>query len=132
MRAEVWTFGGVALFLLIITPIYAILTPDEPAGIVALIMAFALCAMITGYLIRVASRIDPRPEDRTDAEIVDAAGEVGFFPPRSIWPFWAALTTGLVMLAPVFGWWLMILAVALGVISVTGWVYEFYRGDHAH
>jgi hypothetical protein len=29
-------------------------------------------------------------------------------------------------------WWLLIIGVGLGAISLTGWVFEFYRGEHAH
>jgi uncharacterized membrane protein len=35
-------------------------------------------------------------------------------------------------LGPVFGWWLMFLGLSFGGVALTGWVYEFYRGDHAH
>jgi hypothetical protein len=37
-----------------------------------------------------------------------------------------------VALGPVFGWWLMLVGFALGAVTLTGWIYEFYRGDHAH
>ena len=34
----------------------------------------------------VSRRIDPRPEDRPDAEIAEGAGDLGFFSPGSYWP----------------------------------------------
>ena len=43
-----------------------------------------------------------------------------------------ALTFVLVVLGPVFGWWLMLLGFGFGALTLTGLVYEFYRGDHAH
>ena len=38
----------------------------------------------------------------------------------------------LVFLGPVFGWWLTILGFGFGAITLTGLLYEYYRGDHAH
>ena len=35
-------------------------------------------------------------------------------------------------LGPVFGWWISILAVCLGIWALSGWVFEFYRGDYQH
>ena len=45
--------------------------------------------MVTFYLGFHAKKMEPRPEDRKDAEIADGAGELGFFPPYSWWPLWA-------------------------------------------
>lgn len=131
MKAEAIIFGFITVFFLITTPIYFLMS-HELAGSVALTLTFFLCLMITGYLGLTARKIDRRPEDRDEAEIVEGAGELGFFPPYSIWPFWAALTVVLIALGPVFGWWLMILGFAFGGFAVTGWIYQYYRGDHAH
>jgi hypothetical protein len=30
------------------------------------------------------------------------------------------------------GWWLLYVGVALGVIGLVGWIFEFSRGQHAH
>ena len=49
---------------------------------------------------------------------------------RAIWK--GAVAFGLVVLGPVFGWWLMIIGFAFGSLALTGLVYEYYRGDHAH
>ena len=104
----------------------------DPTGTVALIMTFLLTLMIAGYFGLVARRIPLRPEDRKEGEIAEGAGELGFFPPQSKWPLFVSLTFVLVVLAPVFGWWLMFLGFAFGALTLTGLVYEFYRGDHAH
>ena len=52
--------------------------------------------------------------------------------PRSIWPFACALVLGIILLGPVFGWWLTILGSVLGVWAVCGWCYEFYVGEYRH
>ena len=36
------------------------------------------------------------------------------------------------VLGVVFGWWLFIIGVGAGSIALIGWVFEFYRGEHAH
>jgi hypothetical protein len=30
------------------------------------------------------------------------------------------------------GWWVFYVGVAMGALSLIGWVYEYYRGAHAH
>jgi hypothetical protein len=131
MKVEAWIFGGLTIFFAIVTPVYWFLS-HEQAGTTALILTFFLTLMITLYFALVARRIDLRPEDRKDGEILEGAGDIGFFPPQSKWPLFCALAFALVVLGPVFGWWLMILGFGIGTITLTGFLYEFYRGDHAH
>lgn len=131
MKAEAWIFGGLAIFVAIVAPIYWFMSHD-PTGTAALVLTFFLVAMITGYLALVARRIDPRPEDRKSGEIAEGAGELGFFPPQSIWPLYCALALAMIALGPVFGWWLTILGFVVGFIMATGWLFQYYRGDHAH
>lgn len=131
MKAEAWVFWIAALFFVVISPIYWLMSHD-PAGTTALILSFFLALMVALYLHLVSRRIDPRPEDKKSGEIAEGAGELGFFPPQSVWPLFSALAFTLVALAPVFGWWLLILGFGFGGITLTGWLYEFYRGDHAH
>ena len=57
---------------------------------------------------------------------------MGFFPSRSIWPFWAALTVTVMLLGPVFGWWITLLGVGMGIWSITGWTYQYYRDEYQH
>jgi len=131
MRAEALIFSFLAAFLLIVTPIYWLMSGD-PTGTSALVLCFFLALMITGYLALIARRMDRRPEDRKDGEIAEGAGELGFFPPSSIWPLFVGLTLVLIVLGPVFGWWLTLIGFGVGAVTGTGLVYEFYRGDHAH
>ena len=137
MKVEAWVFGSLTIFFAIVTPIYWFITADanlvpEITGTVALIMSTLLVLMIWVYLLLVARRMEPRPEDRKTGEIAEGAGELGFFPPQSKWPLFLSLTFVLVVLAPIYGWWLLLLGFGFGFITLTGLLYEFYRGDHAH
>ena len=79
-----------------------------------------------------ANKMDPRPEDRNEARSSTVPVSLGFFPPYSWWPLWCALALVVCVLGVVFGWWLFIIGVGAGSIALIGWVFEFYRGEHAH
>jgi hypothetical protein len=131
MKAESWGFLLLTAFFVIVAPIYWLVS-HEIIGTVALLLTLAFCAMIATYLSIQARKIDPRPEDRKDGEIIDGAGDVGFFPSKSIWPFWTALALTVMALGPVFGWWLTLLGVGIGIWATTGWCYQYYRGQYQH
>lgn len=131
MKVEAWIFTILTVFFLIVTPSYWLVT-HETTGTAALTLTFFLSLMITGYLTIISRRIDARPEDKQEGEIVEGAGEVGFFSPQSIWPLLCALTLAIVMVGLVLGWWMVIIGGALGVAALTGLIYQYYRGDYAH
>ena len=59
--------------------------------------------------------MEPRPEDRKDAEIADGAGELGFFPPYSWWPLWCGAALAVIVYGMALGaWWLVIIGFGLG------------------
>ncbi len=132
MRTEWKIFAPIAVFFLVVGVIYGFFTKmSEPIGVVALLLAGATCSIIAVYLAITSRKID-RPEDRADGEIAEGAGELGFFPASSIWPLWTAATMVLIVLGPVFGWWISLIGLGVGIWSLTGWVYEYYRGDYKH
>ncbi|HLL08729.1 MAG TPA: cytochrome c oxidase subunit 4 [Nocardioidaceae bacterium] len=131
MKAEAWVFGSMVIFFVIVTPIYWFASYD-PTGTSALVLTVLLAALITFYLGYTARHMDPRPEDRKDAEISDGAGEVGFFSPHSWWPLALGLSLMVCVYGVVFGWWLFIIGVGTGVVSLCGFIFEYYRGEHAH
>ena len=131
MKAEAWIFGLNAVFFGLVAPAYWFLTYD-PTGTAALVMTGLLCTLTTVYLGFHAQKMEPRPEDRKDAEIADGAGELGFFPPYSWWPLWCAATVAVMVLGVIFGWWLFIIGAGLGTIAMSGWIFEYYVGEHAH
>src|ERR1044072_479619 len=131
MKAEYWTIIACGIFFAIVAPVYWVLTHDY-TGTSALTMTFLLTALLGFYLGVGAKQIPDRPEDRSDGEIADGAGEQGFFPPYSWWPLFCAAALATVVLGVVIGWWLFIIGAGIGAITVSGWIFEYYRGVHAH
>ncbi|GAA5137274.1 cytochrome c oxidase subunit 4 [Alloalcanivorax gelatiniphagus] len=132
MKAEAWIFGITALFVAVVTPAYWFLAGDW-TGTSALVMTALLFGMVTMYLGFHAAKMDPRPEDRKDGDIADGAGELGFFPPYSWWPLWCASALGVIVYGTAFGaWWLVIIGFTIGAVVTCGFVFEYYKGEHAH
>ncbi len=131
MKAERWIFVMISVFFVIVAPTYWFIT-HEIIGTVALILTLAFFGMLSVFFTIQSRKIDPRPEDRKDGEIIEGAGEVGFFPSTSIWPFWSALTVTVMALGVVFGWWITLLGVGMGLWAVTGWCYQYYRNEFQH
>ena len=132
MKAEAWIMGICTTFFVLVAPAYWLIAED-PTGTSALVMTALLGALTTFYLGFHAQRMDPRPEDRKDAEIADGAGELGFFPPYSWWPLWAGACLAVIVFAVAIGaWWLVAMGFGLGALAATGWVFEYYNGVNAH
>jgi hypothetical protein len=73
VKVEAWVFGILSVFVLVVAPIYWLMSGD-PTGTTALVMTFFLSLLVAFYLSVTARRMDPRPEDRKEAEIVEGAG----------------------------------------------------------
>jgi hypothetical protein len=131
MKAESLIFGICTVFFVLVAPAYWLIARD-PTGTSALVMTALLTLLVTFYLGFHANKMDPRPEDRQDAEIADGAGELGFFPPYSWWPLWCAMCLATMTLGAAVGWWLFIIGGVLGSVALCGLIFEYYRGEHAH
>ena len=131
MKAESWIFAICTVFFVLVTPAYWLIARD-PTGTSALVMTALLTMLVTFYLGFHASKMEPRPEDRQDGEITDGSGELGFFPPFSWWPLWCALCCAAIVLGVAIGWWLAVIGTALGAVALSGLIFEYYRGEHAH
>jgi hypothetical protein len=135
MKSEFRIFGIVAVFLFAMCALYAWWTNSslehgtDFVGTVALLLSGLLCLMCAGYFWFVSRRIDPRPEDRDDAEIADGAGEIGFFSPGSYWPFGMALAAVVAGLGLVYQqWWLVAVGIIAVLITTGGLLFEYYTG----
>lgn len=135
MKSEWRLFGLLAAFLFACLVVYAFWTRAELGavdwiGCTALLLSGLLCLMIGGYFWFVSRRIDPRPEDRADAEISEGAGEIGFFSPGSYWPFGLSLAALVAGLGLVY-WqvWLLIAGLLAVLAAVGGLLFEYYTGS---
>src|SRR4051794_19322479 len=102
MKSETWIFLSCTIFLVLVTPAYALVTGASDHGMdwtgtTALAMAARLPALVSLSPGSPARRMDARPEARKDGETAAGAGELGFFPPYSWWPLWCALTLGVIV-----------------------------------
>ena len=131
MKSETWIFVICTFFFILVAPAYWLVTSD-PTGTSALVMTALLTTLVSFYLGFHATRMEPRPEDRKDGEIADGAGELGFFPPYSWWPMWCTMCLATIVLGVVIGWWLVIIGGTLGAVALSGLIFEYYRGEHAH
>lgn len=132
MKVESTIFAIATAFFILVSGLYWFMA-EEPAGTAALFMTGLLAGMVTLYLGFHARKMDPRPEDRADGEIADGAGELGFFPPYSWWPLWCAMALSAIVYALALGqWWMVGFGFVLGTVALIGWVFEYYRGEHAH
>jgi hypothetical protein len=136
VRTEARLFLGVATFLWAVAIGYGIWSSKtqhhvEVVGVAALILSGGLLGIPGAFFWFVSRRIDPRPEDRGDAEIAEAAGEVGFFSPGSYWPITLAGAATVVGLAlSFFQMWLLIVGVLFLFFAVGGLLFEYYIGGH--
>ena len=139
MRANAILFWILAVFFLLSAVVYTgwnLLDPMhgkvEWAGSVALLLSAVLASFVAFYLGRThASQGGELPEDRLDANIDDGDPELGHFSPWSWWPFALAFGAALVILGLAVGFWICFIGVALALVSIVGWVYEYYRGYFA-
>lgn len=139
MKTESAIFGITTLCLYVFAAVYGWWTwydsgagtggQIEYIGFVALLLAGTLCGMVWGFLAFIARRLDPRPEDRPDGEIADAAGEVGFFSPGSYWPIGIAAAATLTGVGVSFWmWWLIALGLIGVLVTTCGLTFEYYTG----
>jgi hypothetical protein len=130
MRVEGYLFAAIAVFLGGTDVVYWF-TSHDPTGTTALALGTGLGALVGVYLLFAAGRMDPRPEDRDDADISEGAGELGFFSPYSWAPLWCALAAAVCFLGIVFGWWLFFIGAAFAVPAVGSMVFEYYTDSPA-
>ena len=134
MKVEARLFLGVATFLWLGAVAYGIWSKQdqghvEVVGVAALILSGGLLGIPGAFFWFVSRRIDPRPEDRSDSEIAEAAGEFGFFSPGSYWPITLAGAATVMGIGLAFVQiWLVVVGVLFLMFSIGGLLFEYHGG----
>jgi hypothetical protein len=128
VKVEGYLFGFIALFLAPVDVVYWF-TSHDPTGTTAIAMAVLLGTLVSSYLFVTARHIDARLEDDPDGDIIDGAGEMGFFSPYSWAPLWCAGSAATIFAGVVFGWWLTFIGVMFAVPAVGSMIFEYYSDD---
>jgi Cytochrome c oxidase subunit IV len=103
----------------------------EVAGVTGLVLTGGLALIVGSYFWFVSRRIDPRPEDRLDADIAEGAGELGFFSPGSYWPVGLAFAAAIGGLGLAFSeYWILALGLIGVLIAAGGMLFEYYTRGH--
>ncbi|HZE17736.1 MAG TPA: cytochrome c oxidase subunit 4 [Mycobacterium sp.] len=131
MKVEGYLFAFIAVFLAAADVVYWFASHD-PTGTTALALGAGLGTLIGFYVLFTGRRLPKRPEDDTEGEIEQGTGELGFFSPHSWWPLFVGLAAALASLGLAIGWWLFLIGVLALLLSVIGFVFEYYRGHYAH
>jgi Cytochrome c oxidase subunit IV len=134
VKVEARLFLAVCAFCWVAAAVYGFWSKQtqhhvEVVGVAALILSGGLLGIPGGFFWFVSRRIDPRPEDRSDAEIAEAAGDFGFFSPGSYWPIavaGAATVTGLGLAFEQL--WLVIVGALILLFNIGGLLFEYYVG----
>lgn len=130
MKSSSRLFYGITVFMAIVAVVYILATAYvkdtgslqglEWAGSVGLVLAAGLTAMLGGYLHITERHSDITPNDWEEAEIVDGAGELGFFSPSSIWPFVMTLSIAVLGYGIVFmAYWMIVMGAVMLIWSAT-------------
>ncbi|WP_345802337.1 cytochrome c oxidase subunit 4 [Microbacterium sp. AZCO] len=143
MRTNTGLWWLLSAFFLLMTIVYTAWNviahpgPDfahsvEWVGTVALLFATLMAALIAFYMGRVhRAQRGELPEDVLTADIDDGDPELGEFSPWSWWPIVLAAAAAFGMLGLAVGVWLFPIGLAIFVVAIVGWVYEYYRGHFA-
>ncbi|KZE90703.1 cytochrome c oxidase subunit 4 [Microbacterium sp. TNHR37B] len=104
----------------------------EWVGSTALLFSVFMSAMIAFYVGRVhKAQGGELPEDVLTSDIDDGDPELGEFSPWSWWPLVLAFSAALAIVGLAVGTFLLPIGVAVFVVAIVGWVYEYYRGYFA-
>ncbi|HYK68167.1 MAG TPA: cytochrome c oxidase subunit 4 [Streptosporangiaceae bacterium] len=131
MKVEGYLFIGCAFFFGASDVVYWYFSKD-PTGTTALALAVLLASLIGYYTLFTGRRLPERPEDSPEGEIDEGVGELGFFSPHSWWPLFVGLGAALAAIGVAIGWWLFLIGMLATILSVIGFVFEYYRGHYAH
>ena len=127
MRIEALFLIGIAVFFGLVGTVYWFWAYEQ--GGTMMLAGTTLLGLLPGsYYLWWSYRMKPRPEDRDDATIEEGSGVIGSFPNSSVWPFVLGMGLFLIVLAAVFGIWLLAPGFALVISAGIGVTVESRRG----
>ena len=136
MKIEARIFLIITAFCFVAAALYGWWTYEssldglEWVGTVSLVLSGGLLGIIGTYFQFVSRRIEARPEDRSDADMSDGAGDLGFFSPGSYWPIGIAAAGTLTAFSLAFRqWWMLVVGAVLIIGTVAGLLFEYYIGQ---
>lgn len=132
MKVESRVFEICTAFFFLCAVVYGLLA-REPVGIVGLTLTGGLSLIIGTYFRFISRRLEPRPEDNPAAEVVDGAGDLGFFSPGSYWPIGLAGATALMGISVAyFHVWAIAISGALLLVMIGGLLFEYHLPRSGH
>jgi hypothetical protein len=104
----------------------------EWVGTIGIALGAILGGFIAFYLGRVhGAQGGELPEDIVTSNIDDGDPEMGFYSPWSWWPIILGGSLAIFFTGLAVGTWICFVGVALILIAIVGWTYEYYRGFFA-
>lgn len=104
----------------------------EWGGTIALLSLALMSAMLGVFLHRThKAQGGELPEDILTADIDDGDPEIGDFAPWSWWPMVVAASAAVFLVGLAVAHFLMPVGLAIFVIAIVGWMFEYYRGNFA-
>ncbi|MDT0157506.1 cytochrome c oxidase subunit 4 [Microbacterium sp. ARD32] len=139
MRSNIVVWWVITGFFLVMSAVYTLwsLVDEyhgrvEWVGTVALLFVAFMGAMIAVYLRKTyKAQGGELPEDVLTADIDDGDPELGEFSPWSWWPLVLAGSAAVFLIGLAVGEFLLPIGVAIFLVAIVGWVYEYYRGHFA-
>lgn len=129
-----WILGTFFAVSAIIYTIWNTVTYGHPefVGTVGLTLSAVLAFFLAFYIHRSwKSQGAELPEDSLYANIDDGDPELGHFSPWSWWPVLLGAGAATVFLGVAIGFWISAIGLAFTIVTLFGWVYEYYRGYFA-
>lgn len=139
MRSNIvvwWTIVGFFTTCSVLYTVWSLLDFNhgyvEWVGTIGLLFIAFMGAMIAWYLRKTyQAQGGELPEDIPTADIDDGDPELGEFAPWSWWPMVLAGSAAIFLIGLAVGHFLLPIGLALFVVAIVGWVYEYYRGHFA-
>ncbi|WP_025133043.1 cytochrome c oxidase subunit 4 [Leucobacter sp. PH1c] len=139
MKSNIVIFWLLTVYFALLATVYTVWNiidhgRIEWSGSTTILLSAGLTAFIAVYLMLVQKKQGGvLVEDRLDSDIDDGDPELGEFSPWSWWPIFLAFSASIVVLGLCIGFnfWLSFITVPLVIVSIVGWVYEYYRGNFA-